>query len=51
MIAESRFGRYGCETTIFNEGFVLEDQTPAGKIMVRLEHESFAVSRPERVRA
>ncbi len=51
VIAESRFGRYGFETTIFNEGFVLDDKTPAGKIMARLERDGYAVSRPERVRA
>ncbi len=51
VIAESRFGRYGFETIVFNEGFVLDDKTPAGKVMARLEREGFAVGRPERVRA
>jgi hypothetical protein len=36
---------------LFNGGFVLDEASPAGKIMARLEREGFAVSRPERVRA
>jgi hypothetical protein len=51
VITESRFGRYSFETTLFNEGFVLDDSSPAAKIMARLEREGFAVGRPERVRA
>lgn len=51
LITESRFGRYGFETILFNEGFVLDDSSPAAKIMARLEREGFAVGRPERVRA
>ena len=51
LIAESRFGRYGFDTMIFNEGFVLDEASPAGKLMARLEREGFAVGRPERVRA
>jgi hypothetical protein len=51
LIAESRFGRYSFDTIIFNEGFVLDEASPAGKIMARLEREGFAASRPERGRA
>jgi hypothetical protein len=51
MIAESRLGRFGFDTVIFNEGFVLDEASPAGKIMARLEREGHAVGRPERVRA
>jgi hypothetical protein len=51
VITESRFGRYGFETLLFTEGFVLSDASPAAKIMARLEREGFAVGRPERVRS
>ena len=51
VLATSRLGKFGFDTTIFNEGFVLDDQSPAGKIMERLVREGYAVSRPERVRA
>lgn len=50
VITESRFGRYSFEAVLFNEGFVLDDSSPAAKIMARLEREGFAVGRPERVR-
>ena len=50
LIAESRLGRYGFDTVIFKEGFVLEDASPAAKIMARLEREGYAISRSERVR-
>lgn len=50
VIAESRLGRYGFDTVIFNEGFVLDEASPVGKIMARLEREGYAVGRPERVR-
>ena len=36
IIAQSRFGKYGFETMLFNEGFVLDESSPAGKIMARL---------------
>jgi hypothetical protein len=48
LIAQSRFGRYGFDMMIFNEGFVLDQSSSAGKIMARLEREGYAASRPER---
>jgi hypothetical protein len=51
LIAESRFGRYSFETVLFNEGFVLDDSSPAAKIMARLEREGYAAGRAERVRS
>ena len=51
VIAQSRFGKYGFETMLFNEGFVLDASSPAGRIMARLEREGYALSRFERARA
>ncbi len=50
VIAQSRFGKYGFETMLFNAGFVLDESSPAGKIMARLEREGYAESRFERSR-
>ena len=50
IIAQSRFGKYGFETMLFNEGFVLDESSPAGKIMARLQREGYAHSHFERSR-
>src|SRR5688572_20611160 len=46
VIAQSRFGRYGFDMMIYSEGCVLDESSPAGKIMARLEREGYAVGRP-----
>jgi hypothetical protein len=47
LIAESRLARFGFDTVIFNEGFVLDEASPPVKIIARLEREGCAVGRPE----
>jgi hypothetical protein len=48
VIATSRYGRFGFDAMMFQEGLVLENGTAAARIMERLVRDGFAVSRPER---
>jgi hypothetical protein len=44
QITDSRFGRYALETTL-RSGFVIQDGTPAAKLLDRLVTEGFATKR------